>query len=64
MVPEFHRALLQTLGTTERRHLVGRSGSIGEMLIEHNHGFGQGRGSGRRSIIMIVSWLCCKNREA
>jgi len=39
------RALLQTWGTAARRHPVGGLGSIGEMLIEHNHGFGQGRGS-------------------
>lgn len=38
-------ALLQTWGTAARRHPVGGLGSIGEMLIEHNHGFGQGRGS-------------------
>src|SRR3546814_438123 len=37
-------ALLQTWGTAARRHPVGGLGSIGEMLIEHNHGFGQGRG--------------------
>ena len=42
-VPE--SALLQTWGTAARRHPVGGLGSIGEMLIEHNHGFGQGRGS-------------------
>ena len=46
---EYHimvrRALLQTWGTAARRHPVGGLGSIGEMLIEHNHGFGQGRGS-------------------
>src|SRR3546814_3369416 len=36
-------ALLQTWGTAARRHPVGGLGSIGEMLIEHNHGFGQGR---------------------
>jgi len=40
-----HLALLQTWGTAARRHPVGGLGSIGEMLIEHNHGFGQGRGS-------------------
>ena len=40
-----NRALLQTWGTAARRHPVGGLGSIGEMLIEHNHGFGQGRGS-------------------
>ena len=40
-----HMALLQTWGTAARRHPVGGLGSIGEMLIEHNHGFGQGRGS-------------------
>ena len=39
------QALLQTWGTAARRHPVGGLGSIGEMLIEHNHGFGQGRGS-------------------
>ena len=39
------RALLQTWGTAARRHPVGGLGSIGEMLIEHNHGFGQVRGS-------------------
>src|SRR3546814_9045034 len=39
------RALLQTWDTAARRHPVGGLGSIGEMLIEHNHGFGQGRGS-------------------
>ncbi|MBU1258435.1 MAG: hypothetical protein KJ549_08085, partial [Alphaproteobacteria bacterium] len=33
-------ALLQTWGTAARRHPVGGLGSIGEMLIEHNHGFG------------------------
>src|SRR3546814_15436788 len=38
-------ALLQTWGTAARRHPVGGLGSIGEMLIEHNHGLGQGRGS-------------------
>ena len=38
-------ALLQTWGTAARRHPVGGLGSIGDMLIEHNHGFGQGRGS-------------------
>ncbi len=41
----FLGALLQTWGTAARRHPVGGLGSIGEMLIEHNHGFGQGRGS-------------------
>ena len=41
----FDLALLQTWGTAARRHPVGGLGSIGEMLIEHNHGFGQGRGS-------------------
>lgn len=41
----FSAALLQTWGTAARRHPVGGLGSIGEMLIEHNHGFGQGRGS-------------------
>lgn len=40
-----NKALLQTWGTAARRHPVGGLGSIGEMLIEHNHGFGQGRGS-------------------
>src|SRR3546814_6374656 len=34
-------ALLQTWGTAARRHPVGGLGSIGEMLIEHNHGFGR-----------------------
>jgi len=43
--PEGDEALLQTWGTAARRHPVGGLGSIGEMLIEHNHGFGQGRGS-------------------
>ncbi|SCW95738.1 Resolvase, N terminal domain, partial [Sphingobium faniae] len=33
-----HMALLQTWGTAARRHPVGGLGSIGEMLIEHNHG--------------------------
>src|SRR3546814_14479194 len=37
-------ALLQTWGTAARRHPVGGLGRIGEMLIAHNHGFGQGRG--------------------
>ncbi|MFW2854360.1 recombinase family protein [Sphingomonas sp. TX0543] len=38
-------ALLQTWGTAERRHPVGGSGSIGEMLIEHVHGLGHDRGA-------------------
>ena len=42
---DIEEALLQTWGTAARRHPVGGLGSIGEMLIEHNHGFGQGRGS-------------------
>ncbi|SCW96261.1 3-keto-5-aminohexanoate cleavage enzyme, partial [Sphingobium faniae] len=33
----FRKALLQTWGTAARRHPVGGLGSIGEMLIEHNH---------------------------
>lgn len=45
VVGELRGALLQTWGTAARRHPVGGLGSIGEMLIEHNHGFGQGRGS-------------------
>ncbi len=44
-VKALNMALLQTWGTAARRHPVGGLGSIGEMLIEHNHGFGQGRGS-------------------
>src|SRR3546814_18966044 len=39
------RALLQTWGTAARSHPVGGLGSIGELLIAHNPGFGQGRGS-------------------
>src|SRR3546814_5555784 len=62
------RALLQTWGTAARRHPVGGLGSIGEMLIEHNHGFGQGRGSNsecsfNQAHLPHDTWLQARSEE-